>query len=66
MKMVSLSVLGTGCFYPPGNIPGAHLFRGSVNPRVIVRPGGICQWKIPITPSRREHVTFRLVVECIN
>jgi len=33
---------------------------------VIVRPNGLCQWKIPVIPSGIESATFRLVAQCIR
>ena len=60
MKVVRLSALHTGRLYPQENIPCTHF-----NPRAVVRPEGLCQWKIPMIQSGIEHSTFRLVAQCL-
>jgi hypothetical protein len=61
MKVVRLSALCTGRFNPPGNMPGTHFCWRLSRPSAIVRPKGLCQWKILMTPSGIEPATFRQI-----
>ena len=51
---------------PPQEIfPVLISFGDWVDPRAIVRPGGSCQWKSPVTPSGIEPANIRFIAQCV-
>ena len=66
MQVVRLSVLRTCRLYSLDIFLVLISVRGGMDLRAIVQPEGLCEWKIPVTPSGIKPMIFQLVVQCLS
>jgi len=66
MKAFRFSALHIGHLYLQETFLVLISFKGWIDSRAIMRPEGLRQWQIPVTPSGIETMTLRFIAQCLN